>query len=64
MIGRVVVVQRGVCSFVAKARRVQEAGGVGVIFVNTDEELFTIGVQQALPCSPFVSIFSVHETGS
>ena len=41
--GAVVVAQRGVCSFVEKARRVQAAGGVAVVFVNTDEELFTIG---------------------
>jgi hypothetical protein len=41
--GAAVVAQRGVCSFVEKARRVQAAGGVAAIFVNTDEELFTIG---------------------
>ena len=38
--GAVVVVQRGVCTFLDKARRVQEAGGVGVLFVNSAETLF------------------------
>ena len=39
-LGAVVVVQRGVCTFLDKARRVQEAGGVGVLFVNSAETLF------------------------
>ena len=33
-------VQRGVCTCLDKARRVQEAGGVGVLFVNSAETLF------------------------
>ena len=38
--GAVAIVQRGLCTFLDKARRVQEAGGVGVIFVNSAETLF------------------------
>ena len=41
--GAVAVVERGVCSFVQKARRVQAAGGIGVLFVNTDDDLFVVG---------------------
>eukprot|EP01043_Picozoa_sp_COSAG02_P016056 COSAG02_NODE_699_length_18369_cov_9.690203_12_plen_1083_part_00 len=41
--GCVAVIERGTCSFVQKARRAQAAGAIGVLFVNTDEELFIIG---------------------
>ena len=37
--GRFVVVHRGVCSMVEKARRVEAAGGWGVIIVNSDGAL-------------------------
>lgn len=43
MSGKLAVVQRGSVSFVQKARNVQAAGALGVIFVNTDEELFQVG---------------------
>ena len=43
LIGGIAVMQRGVVSFVEKARRAQEAGCVGIVFVNTGEELFTLG---------------------
>ena len=38
--GAVAIVHRGVCTFLDKARRVQEAGGIGCIFVNSAETLF------------------------
>eukprot|EP01043_Picozoa_sp_COSAG02_P062020 COSAG02_NODE_8458_length_2565_cov_2.719789_2_plen_823_part_01 len=41
--GHIAIIRRGACSFVSKARRAQQAGCTGVIFVNTDEELFRIG---------------------
>jgi hypothetical protein len=41
--GNIAVVQRGVCSFVEKALRCQEAGALAVIVVNTDDDLFVIG---------------------
>eukprot|EP01043_Picozoa_sp_COSAG02_P008568 COSAG02_NODE_276_length_26189_cov_810.678191_13_plen_1077_part_00 len=41
--GCVAVIERGTCSFVQKACRAQAAGAIGVLFVNTDEELFVIG---------------------
>ena len=41
--GHLAIIRRGACSFVSKARRAQQAGCIGVIFVNTDEELFLIG---------------------
>ena len=41
--GVVGVAERGVVSFVAKARRLQEAGCVCALFVNSDEQLFTVG---------------------
>jgi tetratricopeptide (TPR) repeat protein len=41
--GHVAVVERGVISFVQKARRVQKAGAIAVLFVNNDEQLFTVG---------------------
>jgi hypothetical protein len=37
--GNIAVVQRGGCSFAAKARRAQSAGAACVLFVNTDEEV-------------------------
>lgn len=40
VLGCIAVVSRGGCSFVDKARRVQDAGGVAVAIVNTDDRLF------------------------
>lgn len=40
--GAVAVVVRGACSFCEKAARVQAAGAVAIVFVNTDEELFAV----------------------
>lgn len=40
--GAVAVVVRGECSFCEKAARVQAAGAVAIVFVNTDEELFSV----------------------
>eukprot|EP01052_Picozoa_sp_SAG31_P011971 SAG31_NODE_690_length_12796_cov_4.634559_3_plen_147_part_00 len=40
---KIAIVRRGGISFVAKARRVQAAGATAVVFVNTDEEVFTLG---------------------
>ena len=44
--GKLAVVLRGGVSFVQKARNVQAAGAVGVICVNTDEELFQVGGEE------------------
>ena len=44
--GKLAVVLRGGVSFVTKARHAEAAGACGVIFVNTDEELFTVGGEE------------------
>ena len=48
MKGNVVVVERGGCSFVSKARRVQAAGGVGLVVLDLRN------VSPSLPASPSV----------
>lgn len=40
--GAVAVVVRGGCSFCEKAARVQAAGAIAIVFVNTDDELFSV----------------------
>jgi hypothetical protein len=39
MAGKVLLVQRGGCSFVAKARRAQQAGCVGLLVVDLEEQI-------------------------
>ena len=41
--GNIAVIERGGCSFADKATRAQNAGAIACLFVNTDEELFTLG---------------------
>ena len=41
-IGTIAVITRGGCSFCEKATRAAEAGAVAVIFVNSDDEIFTV----------------------
>jgi len=41
--GNLVAIERGGVSFVQKARHAQAAGAAGIVFVNTDEELFQVG---------------------
>eukprot|EP01050_Picozoa_sp_SAG11_P013195 SAG11_NODE_1526_length_4741_cov_1.622576_2_plen_310_part_00 len=40
--GNCAVVERGDCSFAVKARYVLEAGAAALLFVNSDDELFTV----------------------
>ena len=40
--GCVAVAARGGCTFVEKARRVQSAGASAVVFVNSEDTLFTL----------------------
>jgi hypothetical protein len=42
-----VVVQRGNCSFVAKALFAQAAGAVGVLVINSNDDIFTMSGQDA-----------------
>ena len=44
--GRLAIIMRGAVSFATKARHAQQAGARGVIFVNTDEELFIVGGEE------------------
>ncbi|KAF0754977.1 hypothetical protein AaE_005124 [Aphanomyces astaci] len=41
--GRIAVVQRGDCSFAAKAKSIQAAGAIGMILTNSSEELVRMG---------------------
>ncbi|ETW09503.1 hypothetical protein H310_00071 [Aphanomyces invadans] len=41
--GRIAAVQRGDCSFAAKAKSIQAAGAIGMILINSSEELVRMG---------------------
>ncbi|CAK4644257.1 unnamed protein product [Aphanomyces euteiches] len=41
--GKIVVVERGDCSFAAKAKSIQAAGAIGMILTNSSEELVRMG---------------------
>mmetsp|Transcript_231 Transcript_231/g.476 ORF Transcript_231/g.476 Transcript_231/m.476 type:complete len:685 (+) Transcript_231:162-2216(+) len=43
----IVLVQRGVCPFIAKALNAQDAGAKGIVIVNTEENIFPIKDPQA-----------------
>ena len=38
--GRIAIIERGLCTFQEKAIRAYKAGAIGIIFVNTNEELY------------------------
>jgi len=43
MKGNIALVQRGECSFAAKAKHVQKAGAIAMILINSNEELVRMG---------------------
>ncbi len=50
LIGSIALVSRGYCSFVSKAQRVKEAGGIGLVLVNNRAgAVSTIPVAMAVP---------------
>lgn len=55
--GRIALIRRGTCSFVAKAANAQAAGAVAIVFYNNAPERITVGVTGGPPITiPVVSI--------
>lgn len=42
--GHIALALRGDCMFAAKARRLQEAGAIGIIFIGEEPKLFQISM--------------------
>ena len=58
--GRIVVIDRGTCQFGAKALRTQDAGAVGVVICNYDDDVLPMGAGEegALVTVPVVMLTS------
>ena len=53
--GRIALIERGLCTFQEKAARAMGAGAIGIIFANSEDELYqpTVGPLNrfsVLPC--------------
>lgn len=55
--GKIAFVERGTCDFSFKVHKLQEAGAIGVVICNRDEEIVNMGAGEN---AQLVNIFSVH----